>query len=378
VTDSLALLRGLRRTRGEAQLTKVIASVAESDSRFAGAFAEMLVGAARERANAANAKKLEPVPDELKCRAEWSLYDFDDDDSRLGRVDLRFDTDDFVLFVENKLYSGYGHDQLERYVQALDLLPDYKSRRGLVAVTRDIPGYGEPDANECPQWLGSLRWIDLIDELRGLPIVDDDVRRQWQLLVELLKQQGDLGEKTVDKELLKGWGRFYAGRELAVRLLMEVQGTAEQCLREALQKRYPDQGDDDLVAGYRRGKNQTVTVVKGATANWLGWRVPASVEYASVILQFMNKFGVAHFSVEAWPYASLERRQSPSFKKAAQALDRAEYAIDPKGRYLSHLYEPKDYLETDDTLAELARIAREDITAIVESGLFDYDFAEGP
>src|SRR5438128_2129952 len=99
--DPLALLRGLRKTGDANQLSRVSYVDAGPHPRFAGDFARLHGTAARKGPHGDNAKRLAPVPPELVCRRERTLYARDDEGSRLGRVDLRFDGDDFTLFVEN-------------------------------------------------------------------------------------------------------------------------------------------------------------------------------------------------------------------------------------------------------------------------------------
>src|SRR3954453_12147057 len=175
-----ALLWGLRRRRDEAQLTQAIAEIARVDRRFASAFVALLLDAAAHGSSWANVERLREggIPGELGCRAEQHLRDTGD--ISLGRVDLRFDGGDFTLFVENKLYSGYGNDQVKRYLATLERLPEER-RSGLVAVTRNVPTYGEPKLETQAGWLGSVRWAHMRGALCELPIRDDELRAQWRL-----------------------------------------------------------------------------------------------------------------------------------------------------------------------------------------------------
>src|SRR4051812_16953133 len=129
-TPAHALLWGLRRRGDEAQLTRVIASIAGVDRRFGAQFVRVVLDAAEAGALADNVRAFRggAVPDALDCRAEESL-------GEEGRVDLRFDGPGLTLLVENKLYSGYGHDQVLRYLRAIRRLPRGTSS-ALVAVTR--------------------------------------------------------------------------------------------------------------------------------------------------------------------------------------------------------------------------------------------------
>src|SRR4051794_36705084 len=125
-----ALIRGLRLHGNEAQVTQSVAALAQSDAVFARELVRLILRvAATDGRHAANVRLMGDPPAELACQAELSVYD--EDDYGLGRVDLRFDGDDFVLFVENKLHSGFGAEQLARYQAALRVLPDERSRAGL-------------------------------------------------------------------------------------------------------------------------------------------------------------------------------------------------------------------------------------------------------
>jgi hypothetical protein len=158
-----ALIRGLRLRAHEAQLTQAVAAVAASDPRFASAFVGLVLDVARaDSRHSANVTAMGIPPPQLDCRAEESVYD--EHDLGLGRVDLRFDGgEDFTLLVENKLFSGFGHEQLNRYQAALEFLPEERRRSGLVAITRDVPTHGELDAG-AERWLGAVRWARLYDE----------------------------------------------------------------------------------------------------------------------------------------------------------------------------------------------------------------------
>lgn len=231
-------MRGLRIRNHEAQLTQVVAAVADSDPLFASAFVKLLLQvAASDARHRRNVEAMGTPPDELGCRAEESVYD--EYDFGLGRVDLRFDGgDDFTLFVENKLHSGFGRDQLNRYQAALKTLPEERVRSGLLAITRDVPSQGELDAGAVG-WLGAIRWARLYDEgLAYLPIKDPDVRVQWKLLFDVMHTQGDLGLTSVDAELVRAWARYSDGREHLRDLLDNLREGALDIVRDELKRKY--------------------------------------------------------------------------------------------------------------------------------------------
>lgn len=215
-------MRGLRLARHEAQLTQVIAAVAATDRHFASCFVQLLLQTAeRHGRQGSSVRALGEIPDELDCVGEHTLYDRND--RTVGRVDLRFDGEDFTLLVENKLHSHFGEDQLLRYETALALLP--AGRAGLVAITRNVPSHSELDVRG-PGWLGAVRWAQMVDGLRRLPIADEHIAEQWPLLVDVVEAEGDLGMTAVDTDLIRAWARYLDGRQVLTDLLDSVRERA--------------------------------------------------------------------------------------------------------------------------------------------------------
>jgi hypothetical protein len=157
-------------------------------------------------------------------------------------VDLRFDGgDDFTLLVENKLFSGFGGEQLERYHAALRALPEGR-RAGLITITRDVPSYGELDAG-TDGWLGAVRWSWLCDAgLAKLKTADPDLTLQWRLLSEMMHDQGDLGVTKVDADLIVAWTRYDDARDHLVSILGDIRGRALEVLRDQLHAKYRSRG----------------------------------------------------------------------------------------------------------------------------------------
>src|SRR5262249_24441445 len=153
---------------------------------------DVLLDAAEAGALAENVRafRASGLPGELECRAEVGLGDE-------GRVDLRFDGLDLTLFVQIKLYAGYGHEQVRRYLRAVRRLPP-GPRSALSAVTRAVPTYGESQLDDDERWLGSVRWAPLLSRLRHLPVADAQLADQWRLLLDVLDKQGDLGMTRAD------------------------------------------------------------------------------------------------------------------------------------------------------------------------------------
>jgi hypothetical protein len=292
-----SLIRGLRFPRHEAQLTQVIGQVAMADRRFAADFVRVVLRAAAESERHARAVAyLLDVPDELDCIAEHHLPGSDGDGRGLGFVDLAFEGEpDFTLFVENKLDSGYGHDQVKRYLDALDHLPEHR-RSGLVAVTRNYPSYGEDEAVGRERWLGSVRWRALLPGLRKLKPVNQHVTRQWRVLLDVLEEQGDLGVTEVKTELIEAWAHYIEGREHLADILGDLREHALDVLTRELKRKHRGAAKQP-VSEWKKGEREVVAVIRDQRSVWIGFSVPAGAPEPCVIAQFDNTFHTPLFTV---------------------------------------------------------------------------------
>src|SRR3954451_16615398 len=119
-----AVIRGLREPRSETQLTRTLATVFGADEALAAAFVRSLVLVSKRRDGPAWAE----LPERLGCRGEV--------DTAQGRVDLEFvdASGEWLILVELKIDAGYGHNQIERYLQTLDVA---NPKHVLAAITRD-------------------------------------------------------------------------------------------------------------------------------------------------------------------------------------------------------------------------------------------------
>jgi hypothetical protein len=374
-----ALTRGMRLHGNEAQVTQAVAALAQSDPRFAREFVRLVLKVARtDGRHAANVKLMGDPPADMSCQAEHSVYD--EYDYGLGRVDLRFDGgDDFTLFAENKLHSGFGLQQLQRYQAALRVLPDERTRSGLVAITSDVPSHGELDAG-ADGWLGAVRWARLYDEgLRDLLIADIDVRTQWRLLIDVLHDQGDLGLTTVDSDLIRAWSRYEDGQAHLAALLNGIRQRALDLVRDALQpKRYSGAGGRETVADLHFfGMREAVPVKREKSAVWTGFRVPAAVDRPTVRLSFWSD-GDPAFSVDVLPWKAAERLEDGERQllTAAGKLAKAGFQSETwKGEHVWwREYRAKDFIESDDVSARLLQLIEKDVGAIADSGMLAYDF----
>jgi hypothetical protein len=140
---------------------------------------------------------LNGLPDRLECEAERPIEE--------GRADLTFvdDSRRWMAIVEIKIHAGYGHDQVARYLRSLDKAP----RGALAAITRDVPTSGD-SAGDDRRWAGSVQWSHLLPELSELLPVDNHLRSQWPLFLDVLKEEGSMGFTGADDELFKAWAKF--------------------------------------------------------------------------------------------------------------------------------------------------------------------------
>jgi hypothetical protein len=362
-----ALTWGLRLAGHEAQLTQVIAAVGSSDPRFACAFVELVLAAASKYAgHPASVRELGAVPQELDCAAEHSVYDHKD--RRLGRVDLRFDGEDFTLLIENKLHSRFGERQLARYQQALELLP--AGRAGLVAITRDVPSHAELSVRGRG-WLGAVRWAHLAEGLRKLPIADPFVADQWPLLIDVLDSQGDLGVTSVDHSLPRAWARYLEGRAVLIDLLDSIRERALDVLRSELSKRYPDHGPGErLCAPFTHGKRGMVAVKSDQQTVWTGFNVPAREKSAPAVgLSFWMEDGDVMFGVAADPYNGPERvrRKERQLAEASRRLLKAGFQSDDSSWWRQ--YPSSAFLDDEDVPARLLALVKKDVRALVTSDI---------
>ena len=207
--DSAALIRGLRRPGNEPQLTQALAFVLGTDGALAGSFLGHVV---------AGVDALLPLPPAMSVSAE--------EEAATDRFDLRFRAPGWDVIVELKIHAGYGAGQLSRYLNGLtDVDNAY-----LVAITRDLPLYGEPAKDVDQRWLGSVRWRDLLPRMRTLSIQDELLRLQWQLFLDVLEEEGSMGFTRPQPELFDA---FAQARD-ATRHMEEFLRVLEHPLLEAL------------------------------------------------------------------------------------------------------------------------------------------------
>lgn len=373
-SSAAALLRGLRKQGGERQFTQAIAAVARADPAFASAFVQLALDTAlRDVRHTTNVRLMGKAPSALECVAEPGARGKDGE--HLGYVDLRFDGgDDFTLFVENKLGAGFGHRQLERYQTALHQLPPGRTRAGLIAITRDIPLRGELESGD-DGWLGAIRWARLYDAgLATLPVVDDDLRRQWEVFIEIMHTDGDLGITKVDPDLMRAWARYEEAKSHVRSLLDSVRERSLERLRELLkEKKWP--GPKAEVAAQYLTRSSPVNVLSGSSA-WTGFQVPAYLLEHSVRLEFWpDDGGEIAFGVEAIPWHGrgrmLEKERQLAVAARKLALAGFQATGDRDGYMFWSEHKQREFLGDDNVPDRLIEIIDKDLAAIVDSGILN-------
>ena len=381
MTDDTALLRAVRRRGDEAQFTQVIAGVATAEPGFAGALAHALVAAAPHEDQVQDALGSAGVPSTLMCRAEETVRTAGGVNK--GRVDLLFHTRnfDFRLLVELKLASSYGPDQVQNYLDALDGMG---GPRGLLAVTTNVPGVGEPPAGR-PWWFGSLRWRAILQTLRGLRLADP-LGEQWRTWLDIMEADGDFG-MSIDETAVKGWSTQAHTRDALCQLMEDLAPHALERLGRALAKRPAWQGvtpADAVGHVFRSAENKksypTKTTVQGRL------RIPANgpMDRPRLIIQFLGGDPEPKFTVEARRpgFALLEGGGdfpgATKFRTAVQWLAERDppFEHDPKDRrgYYARVYSADRWLRSSGPDAEaLLEIIETDVTTLAESGILDPD-----
>ena len=310
------------------------------------------------------------LPEETRCRAEQHLFD---PDGSLGRVDLRFDAADFTLLVENKLHSGYGTAQLRRYSTAARSLS--ATRTGLMAVTRNVPTYGEEALADEPAWLGSVRWAQLVDEGLGkLPIRDAQIRRQWQALLEVMREDGDLGTTEVDAEVIRAWAQYTRGRDHLEEVLGQIWEALLEILRDSLKSnhrvRLPAQ---KMASPYRRGQKGQILVQRAQLLVWLAYCVPENVKDPQVWVGFNGRQGepTIEVGVSPWDAHTRLQRGDRQLTRALELLRRDGFL--PDGDYWTRSFRPDEYLGAADVPARLIELVGPALKSICESKVLRFD-----
>lgn len=347
----------MRRHGNEAQFTQMIAAACGSDPRFASQFVGVLVRAAGERGAQV------AVPSELSCRAEQAVHSLDGRD--LGRVDLVFRHEEhFVLLVELKLHSAYGHEQLVRYQEALDTFPG--DRRHLMAVTVTSPFSGEAVVRDDPRWLGSVRWSRLFDQLRSIRHRSAAVETTWRAALDLMRRTGDFGPMNIDPSAISAWARALEGEQALKHLLREAATPVEAMLttpRAAAPHTH-------VIA---RGKNKTQPVVPWRGRLHVAYAVASDIVEPRFRIQFLARDGAVSFSCEArYEHPKEPVTSDPSVEAATNRLRTAGFSVgtDYEGWYWAKTTDPSRWFTDNDPLQPLLEFSRTAIEELMASEIW--------
>jgi hypothetical protein len=246
-----ALIHALRDRGRETELTQAVAAFLTSDPPMAGSFVQAVLD------RAPLGESMFQVPVELECRAEESV--------ERGRLDLSF-SDEVTrarIAVELKIHAGFHGDQLQRY---LNHLP--RENAALVAITRDVPTYGDPESGDG-RWRGSVQWGKLLPDLRHLRPADTDLARQWPLLLDVLESEGSMGFTKPDPELFRVYERSREARDHIELFMDSIRVPLLQALAETLGV------TEDEIAFETRGKKRRA-VFPSQRMMTVAFRIPPS------------------------------------------------------------------------------------------------------
>jgi hypothetical protein len=76
----------------------------------------------------------------------------------------------------------------------------------------------------------------MLPRLRALPVANAAVAAQWHLLLDVLEGQGDLGMTRLDADAVRGWARYFDGRQQLEWLLGAIFVETLEHTRAALAK----------------------------------------------------------------------------------------------------------------------------------------------
>ena len=259
--------------------------------------------------------------------------------------------------VEIKIYAGYGHDQVGRYLRSLR-----PGEHGVVvAVTRDVPRSGESVIDT--RWAGSVQWSTLLPGLRRLRPIDRDLAGQWPLFLDVLEAEGDMGFTKANPELFQAWANYPAARQHLVEFLDTMRRALLDRLRTALAE---DGIPREAAAGFfTRGKVKR-TVVPKLGSVLVGFRVPAARRER--LWAGLWGWGDPRFVVMI-PYPAYMDTDRERAAAAVASLLAADFT-NSKDRWLRrYLPLTPERLATADLQEQVLDFARESFASIARSGV---------
>lgn len=355
------LLISLRRQGDEAQLTQALAAFASHDR----VFARELLCTWLAFADAEKLDRLGPIPVELECRAEVSY-------GHHGRIDLEFSgpAESFLVLVELKLFAGYGDDQLLRYVRAAKEAPFERS--AVLAVTRNVPSFGENEVDSEPEWLGSVRWGKAFDAMAELEsAAEPQFSEAWRAFLRACKSKGDFGVVADPNDLI-AWARYTAGKQALIGIMNELAEPALEAVRSS------------LITEAREGPG-LVQLVKHKSRTVWPWQdriniqmgVNPSLDSERLRIQFVAIDGSLYFTVEArFPDTrSLSPDQQSRLDVSTAKLENASppFRVSKDWEhYWARVHPAEEWMKDPDGMQErLLELIRKDVSDLVDSGIFD-------
>jgi hypothetical protein len=349
-----ALLRGLREGGDEAELTRALAAVFGHDLELAGSFVRLVLTSCPYE----KGLDLEGLPTSFECAAEETVLE--------GRADLSF-TDgsgEWHVIIENKIYSGYGRDQIGRYLRSFH---HDAARTVLAAITRDVPSHGEPPVG-TEHWAGSVRWARLLPGLRELKPQDAELARQWPLFLDVLESEGSMGFTQPDQNLFNAWAQFAAARKHMVDFVGHVREPLLGTLRNELATARGEGDARESLAGFKTyGKvKRTVTPRLGKVV--VEFRIPADGKMR--LWAGVWGWGDPRFFVEL-PFPRMD--ESDSARAAVAELKKGGFKSWRDRHLTRYLPLTADLLGAADLEEQVVDFARESFALVVLNGILDLE-----
>lgn len=375
--DATTLIRALRRRGDEVQLTRAIGELAQADQLFASGFLRLLL----DSAPYAHKVRDRPQTDEdVDCEIERQLIDAAG--SRWGRIELTFRAGGLCLCVEVKLHSDYRPDQLRDYLHGID------PGRGeyLLALTRNISRYREPDPGE-PGWLGSVRWPQVVEGLRNLA-TPGPLREQWNALVQVLEEDGDVGLTTLEQQLVTAYETYDDVLDRLWNFLEHLGPSALHGTRAALSERHEAEKRLASFASPRRRSKKTKMrrsdrdedfppVITDGGELCLALNIPANGSERLWVGFYVNDDGRSQFyiaagwSEDAAPGPSWTRNWRGAVVRLRELIGSTDLFVDEN--YCQIDYPLIDFTGKADVPLALAETVDQIVPTLVNAGLFSGD-----
>lgn len=359
VLDDKIVLRALRKPGGEVQFTKVIGALAQHDQQFAQGLLKALLHHAPHGDQASDRRQ---DGARVRCEVERNVYG--PDERSRGRIELQLIQGGLRLLVEVKLHSDYSDDQLDGYLETIDA----SNGQYLMAVTRDVSRYPEPVHDVHEAWIGSVRWAGLRKDLENLPATGP-LREHWNLLLEVLEMDGDLGSQRLNEDLINAFERAAQVQQRLDAFLKHVGPRALEVLREQLAP------SGTCFAPSRQGRkpSERPDVHWGEEELYLAFQIPAGGEEMLWIGFDLSDEYKARFYIAAGPWSD----EPPPDPEAAEWQNAYEVLQGCMGQELTRDVEfgckaayPLRGLDQDDVPKAMAAHIKRDLPLIVSSGMF--------